>query len=161
MSKYRKEYLKYLHVLHGKEIDRLAVYSNPKTKQLRLQFEDQPELEKNSFKAVLENTEQGLHKIQLVSDKTKRNHDINFALQLIYKQIEDNVISKIEQGRNMARELAALRSMESDHIGVGNGQEIVQKLIIEANNQLQVLKLPKEFNKHVEKLTQNVRKEFA
>jgi hypothetical protein len=52
----------------------------------------------------------------MVADKKQRNHDIRMAQSLIMKQIEDNIIEKIEQGRNMALEMAALESMQSDSI---------------------------------------------
>jgi hypothetical protein len=113
---YRNEYLKQIHVLHGKEINRLQSYTNPKTKQLRLQYEPQVHLEKKAFMPILENERKGLHKMQLVSDKKKRNHDLKMANSLIYKQIEENIIKRIEQGKNMTKELAALASLESKNI---------------------------------------------
>lgn len=116
MVNYRKEYLTQIHVLHGKEIDRLQTYTNPMTKQLRLQYKPQVKLEEQAFIPILENEKKGLHKMQLVSDKKQRNHDLNFANSLIYKQIEENIIKKIEGGRNMTKELAALASLESKNI---------------------------------------------
>ena len=52
----------------------------------------------------------------MISDKKQRAHDIKMAQSLIMKQIEDNVMQKIHQGRDMSRELAALQSMQSDAI---------------------------------------------
>lgn len=40
-------------------------------------------------------------------------------------------------------------------------ENIVQRLIVEANNELQLLKLPKSFKVHIKKMSENVKTEFA
>jgi hypothetical protein len=46
------------------------------------------------------------------------------AQTLILKQVEENIIKKLEEGRNMSRELAALRTMETDSICKSSSFEV-------------------------------------
>jgi hypothetical protein len=90
-------------VLHGQEIERLAIYSNPKTKEIRLSLNTQEEIETKAIMPVLDNINKGEYKIKLVSDKKQRIHDLKLANSLIFKQIEENVIKRIEQGKDVSR----------------------------------------------------------
>lgn len=71
--------------------------------------------------------------------------------ELLKKQIIKNLISRLERGKNQTEEILAL-----EQIGRGENTsfntEILMRLMAEANSQLKVMKLPKEFRRFEDKL---------
>ena len=46
-------------------------------------------------------------------------------------------------------------------LDVPDAEQIVQRLVVEANNNLGLLKLPKNYEPHIQKIAENFKKEFA
>lgn len=77
-------------------------------------------------------------------------------MSLLSKQIEANILAKIEAGISQTREIKALKMLESGETNTYN-QEIASRLLVEANAKLKLLRLPESLKKYERMLVQNIK----
>ena len=78
-----------------------------------------------------------------------------FICDMLTKQIIMNINKRISQGISQDQEIIALKQIENEAYS-GFNVEILKKLVTEANLQLRLMKLPKEFRKYEDMLYSKV-----
>ena len=156
---YINEVMQKLHKLQNFEIERISRYELPFMNSSRNQFKP--------FKLQAQETLKQLQiqeKARLVFNRKRENMEIKMALGLVFKQIEANVIQKMERGLSQKREIEALTKFSPDYKNFEfdqRGSDIMDKLIAEANGQLGLFKLPARFGQFLPKLTEMHKREVS
>mmetsp|Transcript_34011 Transcript_34011/g.59278 ORF Transcript_34011/g.59278 Transcript_34011/m.59278 type:complete len:409 (+) Transcript_34011:1995-3221(+) len=77
-------------------------------------------------------------------------------LSLLSKQIEANIRKKIEVGISQTRELKALKMLEGGETNTYN-EEVVNRLVVEANAELKLIRLPENLKKYERMIVSNIK----
>jgi hypothetical protein len=75
---------------------------------------------------------------------------------LLTQQIEVNIFKKLEAGISQARELRALKQMDTDGELNTYNTQVVRRLVAEANAQLKLLRLPQSLKKYERLVVSNI-----
>ena len=87
-------------------------------------------------------------------------HEINQAISILGLQIYKNIQERIDKGENEMQNIRALNLARKGQI-TEDTQRLVENMIIEANAQLDLLKLPQSFKTRIEEITHHYKKQVA
>jgi len=134
-AKYSMEF----HRFQNSEIKRIATYTNQAGRSKLHKYDDE-------IKKIDQRREKYGYQFQVgISQKIK---EITIANNLIKEQILRNIKLRSDSGISQTSTLLHLKNIEKGHFTKHN-REVYKELIVEANSQLQLLKLPNEYKKYI------------
>ena len=100
---------------------------------------------------------------KVVFDRQSEDFQLDKCVEVLVAQIFSNIYKRVQKGENQNALISSLQSL----LYVQNGEispqqdQMIDELLIEANSQLSLLKLPRKFQENLRQITHQYKKQVA